>query len=105
MAASSSIKERVAQTRFGRIACLEAGDGEALLLLHGIGSSARSFAAQLEGLADRRRVIAWNAPGYAGSDHLAADAPDVQDYAEAAVALLDSLGVERCDLVGTRLAR
>ena len=47
---------------------LEKGQGTPLVLLHGIGSAARSFSAQLDGLASRWRVIAWDAPGYGQSE-------------------------------------
>ncbi len=103
MAASSLIRECVAETKGGRISYREAGGGPVLLLLHGIGSGARSWTAQLQGLSDARRVIAWNAPGYDSSTPLVPDAPDVQSYAEAIQSLLDALSVARCDIVGHSL--
>ncbi|SRR5579884_1603909 len=50
------------------IAYEHAGEGRPLVLLHGIGSSARSRRHQLTGLSDAFSVIAWDAPGYGGSD-------------------------------------
>jgi pimeloyl-ACP methyl ester carboxylesterase len=50
-----------------------------------------------------RRVIAWNAPGYDVSTALAAEAPAVQDYADAIKAFLDVLAVDGCDVVGHSL--
>ena len=44
---------------------VERGTGPAVLMLHGIGGSADSFAPQLTGLAESLRMIAWDAPGYA----------------------------------------
>ncbi|WP_459986087.1 alpha/beta fold hydrolase [Nocardioides sp. AN3] len=44
-----------------------AGNGEPVLLLHGIGSSSASFAPQFDALADERTLVAWDAPGYAAS--------------------------------------
>ncbi|MBV8088872.1 MAG: hypothetical protein JO139_04740 [Alphaproteobacteria bacterium] len=41
-----------------------------VLLLHGIGASSPHWRFQLTGLADRFRLIAWNAPGYLLSDNL-----------------------------------
>lgn len=103
MADSSSIKTMQARTGAGVISWLEAGEGSALVLLHGVGSAARSWSAQLETLACEHRVIAWNAPGYAGSAPLSEAAPDAQAYADALAALLDHLGVRRCHLVGHSL--
>ncbi len=79
MNAAAAIAERI--SRFpvrtvsvgGRtLAYREAGSGAPLVLLHGIGNQSGSWVQQLESLADRFRVIAWDAPGYGGSDPLAA---------------------------------
>ena len=82
---------------------LEAGSGEALVLLHGIGSAAASFRYQLEGLSTRFRVLAWNAPGYSASTPLAMTHPEAHDYAATLHAWLGALGIERCHLVGHSL--
>lgn len=79
---------------------LEEGVGTPLVLLHGIGSAARSWQHQLAGLAAHFRVIAWDAPGYGGSSTLAPERPDAGDYARALGVMLGALGVERCHLVG-----
>jgi pimeloyl-ACP methyl ester carboxylesterase len=57
-----------------------AEDRPVLVLLHGLGSSSAGYRAQLAGLGDRFRVIAWNAPGFGNSTPVAATDPDVQDY-------------------------
>ena len=41
-----------------------------VLLLHGIGANSLHWRYQLAGLANRFRLIAWNAPGYLLSDSL-----------------------------------
>lgn len=74
-----------------------------LVLLHGIGSNARVWAGQFAGLASERRVVAWNAPGYLGSDALASARPVAADYATAALAWIDYLGIDRFVLVGQSL--
>lgn len=76
-----------------------AGSGPMLLCLHGIGSSSRSFASQLDGLADIATVVAWDAPGYRGSP--AWEQPLGMDgYADEAVSVLDDLGVAGADVLG-----
>jgi pimeloyl-ACP methyl ester carboxylesterase len=64
---------------------------------------------QLAGLADRVRLIAWNAPGYLLSDNLRAETPSCRDYADALDDLLSALGIDRFDIVansfGTRVAQ
>src|SRR2546429_10027606 len=47
----------------------ETGAGQALVLLHGIGSSSAGWLCQLESLAGYR-LIAWDAPGYGESEFL-----------------------------------
>ncbi len=66
----------------GRVAWREAGDGLPLILLHGIGSGSGAFSGQLEGLSSVFRVIAWDAPGYGGSDPLHNPTPLAVDYAQ-----------------------
>lgn len=78
---------------------VDAGDGEPVLLLHGISSNADAFRRQVEDLADAYRLLAWDAPGYARSADPAA-APGVDGYADAAKGVLDALGVARAHIVG-----
>src|SRR5687768_16200251 len=61
---------------------LEAGapDAPPVVLLHGIGAHAAYFRFQFEALADRARVLAWNAPGYLLSDALLSTQPQASDY-------------------------
>jgi pimeloyl-ACP methyl ester carboxylesterase len=88
----------------GRVlAYREAGHGPALVLLHGIGNQSGSWVQQLESLAPRFRVIAWDAPGYGASDALPEHAPTAADYAEALRVLLDALQLDRVMLVGSSL--
>ncbi len=87
-------------TPSGTIAWREAGDGAPLVLLHGLGSSSKSWVAQYDGLATGRRVIAWDCPGYGGSEDLAAARPSVADYAVALTHLLDALSLDDVDLLG-----
>lgn len=82
------------------LAWREAGEGVAVVLLHGIGSGSASWQGQLDGLGAGYRVIAWDAPGYGGSDALDGDTPAVADYARAVADLLDALGLGRVHLVG-----
>jgi pimeloyl-ACP methyl ester carboxylesterase len=83
---------------------IEAGQGEeALVLLHGIGSNAQSWTPLLPLVSGGRRVIAWDAPGYGGSDPLTQDRPGAADYADALAALLRALGVSGCVMLAHSL--
>lgn len=73
-----------------------------IVCLHGIGSSSAGYRAQLAGLADRFRVVAWNAPGFGASTPLANAQPNVDDYADVLAHLLDALQSDRLNaLVGS----
>jgi pimeloyl-ACP methyl ester carboxylesterase len=85
----------------GIVAYREAGAGPALALLHGIGNQSGSWTRQLTALGGRFRTIAWDAPGYGGSDRLPAESPTAADYAGALAALLDVLGIARLVVVGS----
>lgn len=68
-----------------------AGTGPVLVLLHGIGSNAASFAPLMPYLPADWRVVIWNAPGYGRSAPLTAEWPVALDYADALLGLLDRL--------------
>jgi pimeloyl-ACP methyl ester carboxylesterase len=82
---------------------LDRGHGPAVVLLHGIGSAGRSFDRQIAALSPSHRVVAWDAPGYGGSDDLPMEHPTAGDYADALERLLGQLGIERCHLLGHSL--
>ncbi|SAK66091.1 alpha/beta fold family hydrolase [Caballeronia temeraria] len=74
-----------------------------VVLLHGIGSGAASWVRQLAALGAKRRVLAWDAPGYGVSTPVIAEAPVAADYANALRAWLDAIDITRCILVGHSL--
>lgn len=84
-------------------------DGRPVLLLHGIGANSMHWRFQLAGLADRFRLIAWNAPGYFLSDHLRTETPRARDYADAVADFLTALEIDGIDVIansfGTRVAQ
>jgi pimeloyl-ACP methyl ester carboxylesterase len=80
-----------------RVSHREAGSARAVthVLLHGIGSASSSWVLQLEAAQQRPlRVLAWDAPGYGGSDPVSSDWPRAGDYAERLWAWLDALEVK-----------
>jgi pimeloyl-ACP methyl ester carboxylesterase len=98
MAVPGARHDRVA-TPLGTIAYRRAGVGAPLLLLHGGLSDGRSWAPQLQSLADEYDVVAWDAPGCGGSADPAADLP-LADYADAVAALVGALGLGPVHLAG-----
>src|ERR1043166_9179026 len=76
-----------------------AGEGPALVFLHGFLCDSRCWRRQLADLSDQFDVIAWDAPG-AGSS---SDPPDpfaLADWSRCFAKFLDALGVARAHLVG-----
>jgi pimeloyl-ACP methyl ester carboxylesterase len=74
------------------------------LCLHGIGSCADAFIAQIPvAIRTGRRLVAWDAPGYRHSpdpDPGSGDGPGIDGWADAAAALIEHLGAERADVIG-----
>ena len=75
-------------------------DAPAVLLLHGVGANSMHWRFQYPALAERYRVVAWNAPGYLLSDCLKADVPTCENYADAVNDFLTSLGIDKVYLIG-----
>jgi pimeloyl-ACP methyl ester carboxylesterase len=70
-----------------------------IVLLHGFSVDSRTWRPQLEHLADRFTVIAWDAPGAGRST----DPPDgfgIEDWADCLAGFLDEVGVERACIIG-----
>jgi pimeloyl-ACP methyl ester carboxylesterase len=78
-------------------------DGIPVVLLHGVGSNASSFAPLMEALAPSLDIYAWDAPGYGVSQRLAMQSPHPSDYAAALATVLDALELGRVVLVGHSL--
>ncbi len=84
-----------------RVHLLDAGQGPAVLLLHGSGpgtTAAAAWGPLAAALAPRHRVIAPDLAGFGGSDPL--PAPGRAAWTAQALGLLDALGVARCAVVG-----
>lgn len=81
----------------------EAGSGYPVLLLHGGGpgaSGVSNYSRNIEALASQFRVIVPDLPGYGRSTKGVKRSDPFGDLAEAMLALLDALGIERAHLVG-----
>jgi pimeloyl-ACP methyl ester carboxylesterase len=90
-------------TRVGDISSLEAGQGEPILMLHGLGATKASFLPSVAALAASHRVIAIDLPGFGDSDKPLAAPYDARFFADAVVAVLDVLELERTSLVGNSM--
>jgi pimeloyl-ACP methyl ester carboxylesterase len=83
-----------------RIAYERAGEGPALVLLHGyVGDGRGTWRRQLDDLSDEFTVVAWDAPGVG----LSSDPPPefrLPDYADCLAGFVDALGLERPHVAG-----
>ncbi len=89
----------VIATRFGRLEYAAKGSGPPVMMIHGTGGGFDQGLSFAEGLARRgHRVIAPSRFGYLRSD-FPAD-PSSENQADALVALLDHLGIDRLPVAG-----
>ena len=93
------MKHGFAQTTQGRIHYLEEGRGPILVLLHSNGASAFQYEDVMAAFAPRWRVLAMDMPGHGDSDRITVHTP-IEKYAQAVVALLDALKIERAAVAG-----
>ena len=93
----------VLQTSFGQTGVSQAGNGSAtpILFLHGVGSDKSVWRPQLEHFGRARRAIAVDYPGYGESEARAGATRD--DFARAALAVLDTLGIATAHVCGLSL--
>ena len=88
------------------IGVAERGGSDALpiIFLHGVGSDKSAWAPQLAHFGETRRAIALDTPGYGESDPLPAGEGAPHDrFAEAILASLDELQIERAHVSGLSL--
>lgn len=76
-----------------------AGNGEALVLIHGVGMNRRVWASQVEALQAHFRVITYDMLGH-GSSRLPAISPQLDEYAAQLLSLLNHLEIETAHVVG-----
>ena len=77
----------------------DGGSGLPILLLHGINMSHDVWTDVFDILAEKRRVVSFDLRGHGKSGKAGPFTPG--DYADDALAVLDSLGIERAHIVGT----
>lgn len=85
-----------------RTRCIEAGAGEALIMMHGVGGHAEAFARNVVPLGNHFRTLAIDLLGHGFTDGVEA-APSKELYARHVVDLMDAAGIERANLLGESL--
>ena len=92
-------QERFASVKGVRLRYFAAGEGEPLLLFHGLAGGAANWVELAPALALRRRVLVPDLPGHGGSSALPA-APNVNAYADRVQLLLEREGAAPAAAVG-----
>jgi 2-hydroxy-6-oxonona-2,4-dienedioate hydrolase len=85
-----------------RTRAIEAGSGDALILLHGSGGHAEAYARNVLPLAERFRVLSVDMIGHGFTDKPEGDY-QAPDYAKHIVGLMDAAGIERAHVAGESL--
>lgn len=91
-------EDKAAELRSGTTGWREAGDGEPLVFLHGLGGTRGSWNPQLAHFAATRHCVAWDMPGYGAST--GESALTYERIADRLIELLDHLELESVDVVG-----
>ncbi|HEY7060073.1 MAG TPA: alpha/beta hydrolase [Chloroflexota bacterium] len=85
-----------------RTRAIEAGSGDALILLHGSGGHAEAYTRNVLPLAERFRVLSVDMIGHGFTDKPEGDY-QAPDYARHIVGLMDAAGIERAHIAGESL--
>lgn len=90
-------------TNRGMIDVVEAGGGDRtpILFLHGVGSDHNVWGPQIDHFKSDRRAVALSYPGYGESAFVPGATRD--DFAAAAIAVMDALGIDRAHICGLSL--
>ena len=94
--------ERFAEVRGARLRYLAGGEGEPLVLVHGLGGSAANWLALAPLLLPGRRLLVPELPGHGGSAPLPA-APSLNAYADRVGLLIEQEGFVPAPVVGHSL--
>ncbi len=97
------LRIRHVDTSAGGLSTIEAGTGDPVIMLHGLGATKASFLPTINALTPDYRAIAVDLPGFGDSDKPVRGAYDAPFFATAIVALMDALGLDTAHLVGNSM--
>ncbi|MBV9604326.1 MAG: alpha/beta fold hydrolase, partial [Solirubrobacterales bacterium] len=97
------LRIRHVDTGAGGLSTIEAGTGDPVLLLHGLGATKASFLPTIDALSSKYRAIGVDLPGFGDSDKPLFGAYDAPYFAEAMTALLDALELDSAHVVGNSM--
>ena len=97
------LRLRNVETDRGNLSVIEAGTGEPVILIHGLGATKASFLPTIDALAPSHRAIAIDLPGFGDSDKPLFGAYDPPFFANAITALLDAHKLDSAHIVGNSM--
>ncbi len=97
------LRIRHVDTNAGGLSTIEAGTGDPVIMLHGLGATKASFLPTIDALTPDYRAIAVDLPGFGDSDKPLLAAYDAAFFARAIVSLLDALELDRAHFVGNSM--
>ncbi|HTQ68895.1 MAG TPA: alpha/beta fold hydrolase [Solirubrobacteraceae bacterium] len=100
---ASRMRFEMVRTRGARISTIQAGSGEPLIAIHGLGGTKGSFLPTVAELSTHFRVIAVDLPGFGDSSKPLGASYDPAYFARSIVAVMDALALERAHVVGNSL--
>jgi pimeloyl-ACP methyl ester carboxylesterase len=86
-----------------KMSYLDGGEGETLVLIHGLGASAAGWVEQIEELSTSYRVIAMDLRGHGGSGQRSEEPATIRTFADDIAALLKGLRVDGGHVCGNSL--
>jgi pimeloyl-ACP methyl ester carboxylesterase len=94
---------RRVESESGSFSILEAGLGDPVLLVHGLGATKVSFLPTVAALADSYRTISLDLPGFGDSAKPLLAPYHPPFFARAVVDLMDALGIARAHVIGNSM--
>ena len=101
MSSSEYVRRGFVHSPDGNIDYREAGEGPAILLIHGTPESSAKMSRSFPYLEDEFHCVAMSTMGYGDSDRPPEPYTSTEQFAQAAIWVLDGLGIERAAVFGT----
>lgn len=90
-------------TRAGEISTLQAGEGDPLICIHGLGATKASFLPTAFALAEHFRVIALDLPGFGDSVKPLGAPYNAAYFARSVFSLMDAMDIDRAHVAGNSM--